>query len=107
MNEYEKSINRFIAVLRQSGIPFQEVYLYGSYARNKQHEWSDIDLGVITEQFAVDSIEETIQLQLLAHQINPALSPVSIHQEDLNNRYCSLGQTIKKEGKPLLNNAHP
>lgn len=102
MNSYPPSVDAFIGVLRQSDIPFKEVYLYGSYARGEDHEWSDIDLGVITEPFALDSIEETIQLQRLAHQIDPALSPVSIHETDLTDRFCSLGQAIKEEGKPLL-----
>ncbi len=102
MNSYPPSVAVFIGALRQSDIPFKEVYLYGSYARSEAHEWSDIDLGVVTEPFALDSIEETIQLQHLAHQIDPALSPVSIHENDLANRFCSLGQAIKEEGKPLL-----
>lgn len=103
MTNYQASLDKFLVALRSSGIPLREVYLYGSLVKNEQHAWSDVDLGVVTQPFARDSIEETIKLQNLAHRIDPALSPISLHEEDLNNPYDSLSQTIKLEGKPLLN----
>ena len=36
---------------RQSGLHLRRVILYGSYAKNTQHEWSDIDIAFVADEF--------------------------------------------------------
>ena len=96
---HQQSISQFIKELDSEQLPIKKIYLYGSYSRGEEHEWSDIDLGVVTEPFAEDSFAETVHLQKIAHRINPILSPVSLRPEDMDNRFCSLAQTIQREGQ--------
>ncbi len=37
--------------MRRLGVPVQRAYLFGSYARGEQHEWSDIDVALIADAF--------------------------------------------------------
>ena len=41
----------FIDKLRFSGINIRHAFLYGSYLRNEQREYSDIDVAIIAEEF--------------------------------------------------------
>ncbi|SHJ42735.1 Nucleotidyltransferase domain-containing protein [Hymenobacter daecheongensis DSM 21074] len=42
---------QFAAELLQLAIPLRKVILFGSFARNEQHEWSDIDLALVADTF--------------------------------------------------------
>jgi predicted nucleotidyltransferase len=46
----DTAITRFIKDL-QAGIRVEAVVLYGSHANGQPHEWSDIDLAVISPDF--------------------------------------------------------
>jgi len=37
--------------MKRSGIHLKKVVLYGSYSRNEQHEWSDIDVAFVADEF--------------------------------------------------------
>lgn len=41
----------FINECKRNGLSFKKVLLFGSYAEDKAHEWSDIDLLMISDQF--------------------------------------------------------
>ena len=51
----------FIEECTKSGINFKKVLLFGSYADNKAHKWSDIDLLMISDQFT-DNIFDNLDL---------------------------------------------
>lgn len=38
----------YIYTLEKQGIPIQKAYLFGSWAKGKQHKWSDVDLAIIS-----------------------------------------------------------
>lgn len=52
--EIQKIIDRYIKILKKDNLPIQQVILYGSYAKNKQHKDSDIDICVISPKFKDD-----------------------------------------------------
>jgi len=51
----------FINDCKSSGLTFYKVLLFGSTAKNKAHEWSDIDLLLISDQFG-ENIFENLKL---------------------------------------------
>jgi predicted nucleotidyltransferase len=51
----------FINECKSNGLSFYKVLLFGSTAKNKAHEWSDIDLLLISDQFG-DNIFENLKL---------------------------------------------
>lgn len=44
-------VRQFLAELLELGIPLRKVILFGSFVRNQQHEWSDIDLALVADNF--------------------------------------------------------
>ena len=49
--EIIKRLERYLAILREKNIPVQKAILYGSYAYGNPHDWSDIDLVVLSPAF--------------------------------------------------------
>lgn len=94
----KKSLNVFHSVLRKEGIPVDTLYVFGSAARGTMHQWSDIDVGVIGPAFGTDRIAETVTLRGLSYDVNPAISPIPLRPEDLQDRYSPIGQAIRREG---------
>jgi predicted nucleotidyltransferase len=50
----ESAINTaksFVTDCQSNGLTFHKVFLFGSAAKNMTHEWSDIDLLLISDQF--------------------------------------------------------
>lgn len=44
-------IRKFAEEVKDSGIHLQKIILFGSYAKNKQHQWSDIDVAMVADEF--------------------------------------------------------
>lgn len=95
-------VARYGAALRRSGVPVRRIFVFGSTARGTRHEWSDIDVGVVGDAFAKDRTEEMVQLQMIASKIDPAISPIPLRPEDLEDRFDTIGDAIRKEGKEVL-----
>ncbi len=55
--ELKSAIDEFIRSL-EAGIRVEAVILYGSYVHGRPHEWSDIDVAVISPDFEDKSLPE-------------------------------------------------
>lgn len=44
-------VRKFAAEVNLSGIHLKKIVLFGSYAKNKQHKWSDIDVAMVADEF--------------------------------------------------------
>nr|NQU93535.1 nucleotidyltransferase domain-containing protein [Bacteroidota bacterium] len=78
-----KSINQFIALLKQNQYGFGKVILFGSYARNKQNIDSDIDIALIFDELDDnEKFDIQVQLMLLASQIDSRIEPHPISKSD-------------------------
>lgn len=56
-----KTARSFITDCKTNGLTFYKVILFGSSAKNKTHEWSDIDLLLVSDQFG-DNVFENLKL---------------------------------------------
>ena len=54
--EIEKDIKSYIEQLEKIGIHVQQAFLFGSYAGGRPDKWSDIDLAIVSENFAGDPV---------------------------------------------------
>lgn len=45
------SVRNYLQAVRKTGVPVIYGVLFGSFARNQQHEWSDIDLLVVSPRY--------------------------------------------------------
>lgn len=79
----DKIIKNYILHLKKSNLEFDKVYLFGSYAKNKQSDYSDIDLAFIfDEQKEIDYFDLQVQMLILASDIDNRIEP---HPMSLND----------------------
>lgn len=51
----------FVRDCKKTGLTFYKVIIFGSVAKDKLHEWSDVDLLLISDQFG-DNVFENLKL---------------------------------------------
>ena len=81
----EKSVKSYIAQLENIGIHVQQAILFGSYASGKFDEWSDIDLAIVSNDFAGNRFEDRNKIRKITLQVNSDISPMPFRPEDFND----------------------
>ncbi|MDD5750690.1 MAG: nucleotidyltransferase domain-containing protein [Candidatus Pacebacteria bacterium] len=85
--------------LKKEAIPVQKMVLFGSYASNKPHIDSDIDVAIVLPADISPSLRKKAgEIFWWAKQINVKLEPHVLSDNDLRNRFFSLSAEIKKHG---------
>lgn len=51
-DEIISEIRDLIKTIEKNGISISAAYLFGSYARGKANEWSDIDVALVSDNFS-------------------------------------------------------
>ncbi|HRZ27097.1 MAG TPA: nucleotidyltransferase domain-containing protein [Spirochaetota bacterium] len=70
------TVRRSIEVLRSNNINIKEAYLFGSYAAGSEHDWSDIDIALISDDFSEDRYRERIRVMKITSEIDNRIEPV-------------------------------
>ena len=98
------NINELRHLLKKNNISPSLFLLFGSYAKNKQNEHSDIDLAVVSKDFGKDRFKEGVKLNRLGHKINPRfeLIPVSLKDYLTPETINPILHEIKKDGIPIM-----
>lgn len=84
--------------LKQAGVPFDAVYLYGSVARNQAHEWSDIDIAIVGAPFRRTRHEKNMVIRAIRRDIDVCIEPICLHPEDFANKYFAQPREIERSG---------
>lgn len=91
-------IKKYIDSVAKQNPDLVAAYLFGSYAKNKEHDESDIDIAIVINHLNdVDKFDLQVQLMLLASQFDTRIEPHPISKLDLlsNNPFIA---EIKKTG---------
>jgi predicted nucleotidyltransferase len=73
-NAVMKIIDRFRDAVEKQGIKVERLILYGSYAYGTPHEGSDIDLIIISEDFA--PLDFWQRIDVMANAICEVIEPI-------------------------------
>ena len=65
----------FVETCNKNGIPVFSAYLFGSYAKGLQHEYSDIDLALVSDLFTINYLDNNHKTAL----INWKFPDIEIH----------------------------
>jgi predicted nucleotidyltransferase len=79
--EVIKKIEEFVKALKRDNINVAKVILYGSRASGKAHEYSDIDVAIVSPDFGKDRFEEGVRLFKIACEIDSLIEPVPLSLE--------------------------
>lgn len=88
----------YVRLVKEAGITVDKAYLFGSYAKGKVWEGSDIDICVVSDVFGRDYWAEKKRLNHIALQIDPKIEPVAYSPGDFQNKYDALAAEVKRFG---------
>jgi predicted nucleotidyltransferase len=89
---------KYLKTIRDSGISVDKAYLFGSYAKGKTWEGSDVDVCIVSSQFGKNYEEEKRTLNKLALKIDSRIEPVPFSPSDFGNKYDPLVTEIRRFG---------
>jgi len=92
---------KFITYLQNQGIKIDSAYLFGSFAKGTEHKWSDIDIAIISPDFAYNRFDERVRLMKLSYDIDTRIEPVPFRPERFIDE-DPLAWEIKKTGYLLM-----
>ncbi|OIP38835.1 hypothetical protein AUJ95_06265 [Candidatus Desantisbacteria bacterium CG2_30_40_21] len=72
----KKKIIYFLKKLNENGITPQKVYIFGSYSKGVENNFSDIDVAIISSDLTDDRFNERIRLMKIAYNIDSRIEPV-------------------------------
>ena len=81
-NEVKKTIRRYLCGLQNMGIEVSQIILYGSYAKGRPKEYSDIDVAVVSPTFRkMDVFERQEILSQAHHNFGEPIEPIGLTPE--------------------------
>jgi predicted nucleotidyltransferase len=94
-------VKKYLQALSTQGLPVKAGVLFGSYVAGKMHEWSDIDLIVISPRF--DTQFKRADIDLLWHvaaNVDSRIEPIAVGEQQYKNDNSSfILETARREGQ--------
>lgn len=100
LSTIKQSVERFVTLLCQRQ-QIDAVYLYGSQATASAHPWSDIDVAVVSPDFAGNLFQARLMLLRLAAQVDDRIEPTPFTPESFTPS-DPLASEVKRTGIRIL-----
>lgn len=96
-----KSIQSYLQTVTQKGIPVTYGVLFGSYAKGKEHKWSDIDLLVVSPHYDKQwTHDDWADLWVIAAHTDVRIEPIPAGEKQFKEDDSSLIIEIaRREGQ--------
>lgn len=89
-------IKKLIDELNYQDYNILEAYIFGSYANNKQNDWSDIDIALVSEKFEGSRFFDKEKIRDTYLKINWKLSPYPMTLKQFNEDWFVKSEIINK-----------
>ena len=90
----------YLRALEAKGLPVSHAVLFGSHAKGAAHEWSDIDVILVSKRF--DSEYSNEDIDLLWHttiEVDPRIEPIACgEQQWLEDDVTPILDVARREG---------
>ena len=90
-------VDKYIAIVKEN-YDVVAIILFGSYAKGTEHEDSDIDIAVVTDDIKTDKFDEEVKLTLLRRKIDSRIEPHIIKVKDYENDETPFVVEVKNTG---------
>ena len=77
-------IDKYISLLKENKISVKDAYLFGSYAKGNSHEWSDIDIAIISDSFEGKRIKDRDKIRRLTLSVSSSLEVLPFNPKDFS-----------------------
>ncbi|MHB1685955.1 MAG: nucleotidyltransferase domain-containing protein [Ignavibacteriaceae bacterium] len=85
-------IENYISLLTDNNIAIKNAYLFGSYAKGNNNEWSDIDVAIVSDIFEGIRIKDKDKIRRITLSISSSLEILPFNPRDF-----SLDNPLAKE----------
>jgi predicted nucleotidyltransferase len=92
-----KKMKDFVSLVSSSGITLRKAILFGSYARNQQTKYSDIDVALVADEFCSVPTED-IKLFVAAMRKYYMVQPQTFNTNDFSPDNNPFVEEILKTG---------
>lgn len=92
-----RDVRAYRRALDRAAIPVVKLIVFGSRAKGTAHGGSDIDVAVVSPEFGRNRLEEGILLMRYRGDL-VRIEPHPFHPSDLDNRWSTLAQEIRRYG---------
>lgn len=96
--EVKNIVKKYAKKLTERGFPFAAVYLFGSFAKGKAHEWSDIDVAVVSDKLKRNEDQNRLFLWQTRRDVDIRIEPHGFTVKDFQNRIDPMVYEIKQTG---------
>lgn len=98
----QNEVEDFINLLIKHKFYISRVILFGSYAKGKERENSDIDIAVVSPDFGQNEISEMMLLSKLSSEVSDRIEPIPINDKLMQDKYEPLVGEIQKYGQTIF-----
>jgi predicted nucleotidyltransferase len=95
------AVRSYLRAVEKEGVPVTAGVLFGSYARGRQYEWSDIDLLVVSPLYdKKQTYRQVTKLWRIAAQTDCRIEPIPVGEKQFQEDDSSLIIEIaRREGQ--------
>lgn len=83
--EVRSLVTRYIQGLEQDDIHIQSAFLFGSRADREFDQWSDIDIALVSDDFAGNRFMDKERIRRITLAVSPLLSPIPFTTADFTD----------------------
>ncbi|HSM72464.1 MAG TPA: nucleotidyltransferase domain-containing protein [Anaerolineales bacterium] len=96
-----KSVQKYLEYVKEQGIPVSYGVLFGSYVKNEEHTWSDIDVLVVSPRFDENQTTDDYErLWMYAARTNKRIEPIPVGEKQYKEDRTSLILDVaRREGQ--------
>lgn len=87
-------VDKYIAIVKEN-YDLVAIILFGSYTKGTEHQDSDIDIAVVTDDIKTDKFDKEVKLTLLRRKIDSRIEPHIIKVADYENDETTLVVEVK------------
>ena len=96
-SETINQVRAYRRALKSAQIPIEKMIVFGSRAKGTAKSYSDIDVAVVSAKFGKNYFREGVRLMHLRKNLL-LIEPHPFNPNDLNDRYFSLANEVRKYG---------
>jgi len=97
------AVQNYLQAVCKKGVPVSYGVLFGSYAKNKAHQWSDIDLLVVSPAYDKKrTYKQASKLWRIAANVDCRIEPIPVGEKQYKEDDSSLIIEIaRREGQKI------
>jgi predicted nucleotidyltransferase len=77
-------LDRYLSLLKKNNIQVENAYLFGSYAKGYNNEWSDIDLAIVSGSFEGIRMKDKDKIRRLTLSVSSSLEILPFNPRDFS-----------------------